>query len=132
MVKADRCSAVANRPENRYFAASFDGSVQVERFEAIAITGHPMRLAAIAAKDESAKLTLLPATGVMRGTPSEIKHRPGISGNISPAVAERIPSGVFVERKRHAVDRQIIHPARARAIPGFHHGQEPEMGDRNS
>src|SRR5881628_2645723 len=119
MVKANGCRAVADRAQDRDFPARLELRLERQRPEPVSVTGHASRFTAVAAEDQSAQFTRHFAAGVMGLAPAEIELRPRVSGHIGAAIVEAIPFRVLAEMKCDAVDRYVVYPDFAGAVPGL-------------
>src|SRR6266542_3608597 len=132
MVKSNGCRAVADRAQDRDFPARLEFRLERQRPEPVAVSGHARRLTAVTAEDQSAQFTRQLAAGVMGLAPAEIELRPCVSGHIGATVVEAVPFRVLTEIKVDAIDRHVVEPDFAGAVPGLQHGQEAEVSDGES
>src|SRR5439155_22542677 len=101
-------------------------TVERERADAVAIAGHPARLAAVAAEDEAAQLAGRPAPGEVGGAVAEVEPRPHVPRLVGAVVLEPVPARVVVESLGHPVERQVVEPELAGSVGALHHAEQAE------
>src|SRR6266545_2342051 len=132
MVKTNRRRAVTDRAQDRDFPARLEFRLERQRPNPISVGGHAGRFTAVAAENQSTQFARLLPAGVVSLAPAEIELRPRVRAHIAATVVEGIPFRVVTEIEADAVDRHVVEPDFAGAIPGLQYGQEAEMGDGES
>ena len=89
MIESDQRRAVGDAPPQGDLARSLQRTLRRQLGQAVAVTRHPVRIAAVAAPGQSAQFAR--ATGVVGLTVSEIESRPDEAVFVGAAVALALP-----------------------------------------
>ena len=127
MIEAEEGRAVADRPAQGDRARRPERAVESQGPDAVAVAGHAVRVADVAAEDQPTQLTRRGPAGEPGGAVPEVEARADVGRLVRAAVPTAFPAGVGGERLDRALDLHVVEPQLTRRVGALRDRQHAEV-----